>query len=133
MTTHEEVMKIVEKAKNEAQAFKQGAQQVHEKIEGEHIRPQPAGSIRAGRGIQVNSSVLPGMGAQDFGGSHIEFRGSTLAHGERRGSAVEFGHGTAVDVRNLRGFAAKGHNLQGEMPNFTQQIFERNKNKGKKD
>ena len=129
MTTHEEVLKIIENAKNEANTLRQGAQQVHEKIEGEHIRPQPAGSIRAGRGIQVNSSVLPGMGAQDFGGSHIEFRGSTLAHGERRGSAVEFGHGCAADVTKLRGFAAKGHNLPGEMPNYTQRLFEKNKKK----
>jgi hypothetical protein len=126
MTTHEEVLRIINKARNEAQTFKQGAQQVHEKIEGEHIRPLPPQGVNPGRGI---SSVLPGMHQTAFGSSAIEFRGSVLAHGQRKGSAVEFGHGCAADVTLLRGFAAKGHNLQGKMPNFTQSVLKGKKKK----
>ena len=60
-----------------------------------------------GRG--VSSDVLPGMGRQNFGGSPLNFsNGTSIPHAYTRGSAIEFGRGTAVDVARMVGFSGSG-------------------------
>ena len=72
------------------------------------IQP-PAGRINHGCG----SDVLPCLHSHDFSKSAIAFGGSTLHHAERRGSGVQFGHGSAVNVRHLENFAGSGTALPG--------------------
>ena len=65
----------------------------------------PSGRINHGCG----SDVLPCLHSHNFSKSAIAFGGSTLAHGERRGSGVHFGHGSTVDTRHLNGFGSAPH------------------------
>jgi len=84
-------------------------------------QPQPRQASRSPRmqggaprwaiGRGVSSSILPGLGRSTFGmgESHISFGfGSSIPHAYTRGSAIEFGRGTAVDVARMVGFSGSG-------------------------
>ena len=108
---YQEAQHIAARGEAEAQSFKTGAERVREKIQSEHRRPLPNQGVRPGRGSPDPSNVLPGLGHSPFGLGHSPFgqgsggvnfsQGTSVRHGQTRGSTVDFGHGTAVDVRAL--------------------------------
>ena len=125
---YQEAARIAGDVQTEGKTFARGAERVAEKIQSERPRALLSGpGPRPGRGS--SSDVLPGMGARSFGGSPIAFNtGSSIPHGATRGSAVDAGRGTAVDVRRLRGYGAETR-LPGESPDFASDPFNRRKRK----